>query len=595
MNLKVKIGYFMFYSELTEIYQRIEATTKRLEMIGYLIELFQKTPPDIMDKIIYLTQGKVQPDFMGLELGVGEKLTMRALSKATGYVETEVESKMVKLGDLGLVAHDLVENKKQTALFSEKLSIEKVYNSFFKIANVTGNKSQDLKFKMIAELIHDSEPLEAKYIVRSLTGKIRLGIADMTILSALSQAFASKDDTKLIEHVYNIYPDLGLLGKTLSLEGLDGLQNFKMSVGIPIRHMLAERLNSIEEILDKLGGECIFEYKYDGLRVQAHILPDKVSLFSRHLEEISDQFPDVQDILLNSVKADNAIVEGECVPINIETGELLPFQMVSRRRGRKYEIESAVLDFPIKLFLFDCLYLNGEDITEQPLLTRRNELERIINPTDRVELSNMIKTENPVKAEQFFIKSLEAGCEGLMAKNIADDSFYKSGSRGWHWIKYKREYKSELEDTLDLVIVGAFAGRGRRSGVYGALLMAVYNKSTDQYETICKLGTGFSDEMLENISEMLRDHKLEHIHPRVKSDMNADYWIEPKYVFEVVGAEISFSPIHTCAYGALKPDAGLAIRFPRFTGRVRDDKSAEDATSTDEIINMYNNQLKRIE
>jgi DNA ligase-1 len=584
----------MFYSELTDIYQRIEATTKRLEMIDHLIELFQKTPSEIMDKIIYLTQGKVQPDFIGLELGVAEKLTMRALSKATGFVEAEAEKKMIILGDLGLVAEELVENKKQTALFSERLSIEKVYTSFFKIAKATGNKSQDLKFKLIAELIHDSEPIEAKYIVRSLTGKIRLGVADMTILSALSQAFASKEDTKLIEHIYNIYPDLGLLGKTLSLEGLDGLHKFKMSVGIPIRQMLAERLNSLEEILEKLGGECIFEYKYDGLRVQAHILPDKVSLFSRHLEEISDQFPDVQEILLNSVQADNAILEGECVPINIETGELLPFQMVSRRRGRKYELESAIQDFPIKLFLFDCLFLNSEDITEKPLLTRRDELKRIITPTDRVELSTLIKTGNQEEAEQFFMKSLEAGCEGLMAKNIDEDSFYRSGSRGWHWIKYKREYKSEIDDTLDLVIVGAFAGRGRRSGVYGALLMAVYNKSTDQFETICKLGTGFTDEMLENISEMLKNHKLEHIHPRVKSDMSADYWIEPKYVFEVLGAEISFSPIHTCAYGSLKSDAGLAIRFPRFTGRIRDDKSAEDATSTEEIINMYKNQLKKI-
>jgi DNA ligase-1 len=587
-------GYIMDYSELVEIYQQIEGTTKRLEMIEHLVNLFQKTPPDILDKLIYLTQGKVQPDFKGVELGVADKLTLRALSKATGFNEQQVEKKLFELGDLGLVAEYAVANKKQTALFSEKLSVNKVYESLYKIANTTGNKSQDLKFKYIAELLHDSEPLEAKYIVRSLTGKIRLGIADMTILSALAIAFATKDEQTKIEEVYNIYPDLGMLGQTLSSKGIGGIKDFKITVGIPIRHMLAERLDSIETILEKLGNKCIFEYKYDGLRIQAHIKENKVSLFSRHLEEITDQFPDVQELLNESLDVDEAIIEGECVPINLETGELLPFQMVSRRRGRKYELETAVEDFPIKLLLFDCLYVNGEDITKLPLIERRKRLEDMITPTSRLELSNMILTSDKSEAEKFFEKSLSAGCEGLMAKSIAEDSFYRSGSRGWQWIKYKREYKSELDDTVDLVIVGAFAGQGRRSGVYGALLMAVYNKTEDRFETICKLGTGFSDEMLVKISEMVNDYKLDKEHPRINSAMKPDFWVEPRFVFEVLGAEITFSPIHTCAFGELKSDAGLAIRFPRFTGRVREDKAPEDATTSDEIINMYKNQLKKI-
>ncbi len=584
----------MYYSELVEVYQQIEATTKRLAMIEHLVGLFRKTPPDILDKLIYLTQGKVQPDFKGVELGVADKLTLRALAIATGFAEDEVEKKLIELGDLGLVADYVVANKKQTALFSEKLSVDKVYESFFKIAKVTGNKSQDLKFKLIAKLLHDSEPLEAKYIVRSLTGKIRLGIADMTILSALVQAFATKDEQAKIEEVYNYYPDLGLLGQTLSSKGIEGIKDFKITVGIPIRHMLAERLNSIEAILEKLDNKCIFEYKYDGLRIQAHVKKDKVSLFSRHLEEITDQFPDIQQLLSECLKSDNAIVEGECVPINQETGELLPFQMVSRRRGRKYELETAVEDFPIKLFMFDCLFVDGEDITKLPLIERRKKLEDIISPTTRVELSNMIVTSDKSEAEKFFEESLSAGCEGLMAKSIADDSFYRSGLRGWHWIKYKREYKSELEDTVDLVIVGAFAGQGRRSGVYGALLMAVYNKTEDRFETICKLGTGFSDEMLMKISEMVNEYKVDKVHPRIKSAMKPDFWVEPRFVLEVLGAEITFSPIHTCAFGELKSNAGLAIRFPRFTGRMREDKAPEDATTSNEIVNMYKNQLKKI-
>ncbi len=587
-------GNIMYYSELAETYQQIEATTKRLEMTRFLVDLFKKTPSEIMDKIIYLMRGKVLPDFKGLELGVADKLTLRAIAKATGFSEADAMQKLNSYGDLGLVAEELVANKKQTSLFSEKLDIDKVYSSLEKIAKTTGNRSQDMKFKLIAELLHDSEPVEAKYIVRSLTGKIRLGIADMTILDALAIAFATKEDHARIEQVYSFYPDLGSLGKTLSLQGLDGIKDYNITVGIPLRHMLAERLNSIEAIMEKLDGQAVFEYKYDGLRLQAHITPEKVSLFSRHLEDVSAQFPDVQEILHESVKVESAIIEGECVPINLETGEMLPFQMVSRRRGRKYELDSAVEDFPIKLFLFDCLYADGVDYTQQPLLTRREKLSDIVTPSPRVELSNLINTSDQAEAEKFFENSLEAGCEGLMAKAISEDSFYRAGSRGWQWIKYKRDYRSQINDTVDLVVVGGFMGHGRRSGVYGALLMAAYNDAQDRFETICKLGTGFSDEMLVSISDMLNAIKLEHKHPRIYSQMKADVWVEPKYVLEVLGAEITFSPIHTCAFGELKEDSGLAIRFPRFKGNIRDDKSPEDATTTKEMIDMYKGQLKQI-
>jgi DNA ligase-1 len=584
----------MRYSGIAETYKSIENTTKRLEMTEYLVELFQNTQPELIDKIIYLTQGKVLPDYKGIELGVADKLTLRAIAFATGYSEQEVEQKLNTVGDLGAVAEELVANKKQTALFSEKLDIEKVYSSFYKIAHTTGNKSQDLKFKLIAELLHNSEPLEARYIIRSLTGKIRLGIADMTIIDALAVAFATKEDHKTIEQSYNIYPDLGTLGKILSLEGLAGLEKFQITPGIPIRHMLAERLGSMEEIFKKLGDKCVFEYKYDGLRIQAHITPENISLFSRHLENITEQFPDAQNLLRKAVECDTAIIEGECVPINLETGELLPFQMVSRRRGRKYEIDSATEEFPIKLFLFDCLYLDGKDLTNKPLISRREQLSGIIQSNPQVELSKMIISSSPDEAENFFTQSLEDGCEGLMAKSINEDSFYRAGSRGWQWIKYKREYKSQLNDTLDLVVVGAFAGRGRRSGVFGALLMAAYDKAVDRFETICKLGTGFSDEMLKKTSQLLNDYRLDHKHPRVRSEMKADFWIEPRFVLEVIGAEITFSPIHMCAYGKLKPKAGLAVRFPRFTGRFRDDKAPEDATNAEEVINIYKSQMKKI-
>jgi DNA ligase-1 len=359
--------------------------------------------------------------------------------------------------------------------------------------------------------------------------------------------------------------------------------------------MLAERLSSIPEILEKFNGKCAFEYKYDGLRIQAHIENENIELFSRRLECITTQFPDLIEALRESFQSRNAILEGECVPIDINTGEMLPFQTVSRRRGRKYELSSAVEDFPVLLFLFDCLYSDDVDFINQNYLKRREALGKVIKETDKIKISNSLITSRNTEAEKYFEKSIESGCEGLIAKSIAEDSFYRAGARGWQWIKYKRDYKSEMIDTADLVIVGAFAGHGRRAGVYGALLMAAYNPTTFKFETVCKLGTGFTDDDLQKIYELLQN-SMENEKPKnVNSKMKADYWFMPNTVLEVLGAEITYSPIHTCAFGELKPDAGLAIRFPRFTGNWREDKGPEDTTTTSELIGMYKSQLKTLE
>jgi DNA ligase-1 len=585
----------MEYLKLAEIYEKIDATTKRLEMTDHLVDLFKSTPPNIIDKLIYLTQGKLCPDFKGVELGVADKLAVKAIAFATGYPEDEVSNQLIELGDLGLVTEDKVRTKKQTSLFSESLDIDMVYNNFEKIAGATGNKSQDLKFKLIAELLHDSSPVEAKYIVRSLTGKLRLGIADMTIIDALSIAFAEKENRAEIEHAYNICSDLGALGKALSEKGLQGAQEFKITVGIPIRAMLAERLSSISKILEKLNGHCAFEYKYDGLRIQAHIQDGNIELFSRRLECITSQFPDIIEALRESFQGKNAILEGECVPIDINTGEMLPFQTVSRRRGRKYELTSAIEEFPVVIFLFDCLYSDSDDFLNQIYQTRRKRLKSVIKENEMVKISDLLITSSEKEAEEYFEKSIDTGCEGLIAKSIADDSFYRAGARGWQWIKYKRDYKSEMTDTADLVIVGAFAGHGRRAGVYGALLMAAYNSTTSEYETVCKLGTGFSDNDLQLIHELLKETKVNIKPKNVNSKMKADFWFTPQTVIEVLGAEITFSPIHTCAFGELKTDAGLAIRFPRFTGNWRKDKGPEDATTSQELVGLYQGQLKKLE
>jgi DNA ligase-1 len=361
----------------------------------------------------------------------------------------------------------------------------------------------------------------------------------------------------------------------------------------PIRPMLAERLSSPEEILEKLGGKCVAEYKYDGERVQAHKKGNQVGLYSRRLEDISSQYPDAIELVKNQVKAKEAILEAECVAIDLETGELLPFQELMHRR-RKYGIEKAMEQYPVSLFMFDALYVDGKDLTLDAYPVRREALEKAIKENDRVKAAKHIITNNAKKLEAFFEEAIENGCEGLVCKAIGKDAVYQAGARGWLWIKYKRDYKSEMTDTVDLVIVGAFHGRGKRAGTYGALLLAAYNPDADTFETVTKCGTGFTDKDLANIPEMLQKHMIPRKHSRVQSMLEADVWFEPAVVLEILGAEITLSPIHTCAMDSIRKGSGLAIRFPRFTGNYRMDKAAEDATTSAEVTEMYRSQLKKI-
>ncbi len=589
----------MEYKIIAETYSKIESTSKRLEMTDYLVELFHTTPEDVIDKVIYLTQGKLYPDYMGIELGLAEKLTMRGITKATGIKEKTLGEMLKKYGDLGSVAEEAIKKKRQTTLFSfeeeKNLTVEKVYENFEKIAKAEGPGSQDRKIQLLAELLNLAKPIEAKYIVRTVEGKLRLGIADMTILDALSIAYGgTKELRSLVERTYNIHPDLGYIAKKLAKEGIDGVKDIKIELGIPIRAMLAERLPSLEEILAKMGGKAAFEYKYDGMRIQGHVGKDKVWLYSRRLENLTSQFPDVVEALKEAFQGEKGIFDGEAVPVDIHTGELLPFQVVSHRRGRKYEIEKAVEDYPVVLFLFDVIYLDGENLTSKPYPERREILERVINPTERVKFAHRIVSSDIGEIREFFNKAIEDGCEGLVAKSIGEESIYRAGAREFLWIKYKRDYKVEMGDTVDLVVVGAFAGKGKRKGTYGALLMTAYNPEKDRFETVCKLGSGFTDEQLAYLPRKFEDLKIENKHPRVWSEMEADYWFVPKVVLEVIGAEITLSPTHTCARDVIEKGTGLAIRFPRFTGRWRDDKSPEEATTTKELIEMYENQIKKI-
>jgi DNA ligase-1 len=582
------------YSLIAEAYEKIEATTKRLEMTDLLVGLLKSTPPEVMDKVAYLTQGRIYPDFVGTEIGVAEKLAVKALARATGSGESQIEEDMKKSGDIGETGRKFIAKKKQVTFFQQALTIEKVYETLDKMAKSSGTGAVDTKMALLAGLLAAASPSEAKYILRTVTGNLRLGIADMTVLDALAVAYGGgKEAREYVERAYNICSDLGRVAKTLVEKGIEGIKGFQVSIGEPIRPMLAERLSSAEEILEKLGGKCVAEYKYDGERLQAHKHGDEVTLFSRRLENISSQYPDAVELFRQYVKAKEAILECECVAVDTDTGEMRPFQELMHRR-RKYEIEKAIEEYPVSLFMFEALYVDGKDLTLEPYPLRRKVLEKTIRESDRVKLADRIVTGDVAELERFFLEAIENGCEGLVCKSIAKDSVYQAGARGWLWIKYKRDYKSEMNDTVDLVVVGAFHGRGKRAGTYGALLLAAYNAENDAFETVTKCGTGFTDQDLAKLPSMLEKHVVEHRHPRVDSMLKADVWFAPAVVIEVLGAEITLSPIHTCALDSVRKGSGLAIRFPRFTGNFRVDKAPEDATTASEVLEMYRNQLKKI-
>ena len=580
----------MRFADLVEVYDRIEATTKRLEMTELLVGLVRATPKEDLARVVYLTQGRIHPDYEGIELGLAEKMVTRVLAHATGLEEARIQRMWNEKGDVGLVAEEAIATRRQKSLESTPLTVAKVYENLDAIARESGEGSQERKIRLLSDLLGHASPREARYIVRMVVGKMRLGVADMTIIDALASTFATKADRDRVERAYNVCSDLGEVARVVAAKGLKGLDEIHLKLFRPIRAMLAERLETLEAILERMD-KAALEYKYDGLRVQAHVSPEKIQLFSRHLENITGQFPEIVEGLKTAVRDREAILEGEAVPVDANTGEFLPFQEVSRRRGRKTDVERMAKEFPVTLFAFDCLLRNGEDLTPRAYSDRRKNLESMMKAAEGIRLSKVHVTSDVKEAEAFFDEALQAGCEGLMAKAL--DSRYEAGARGFQWIKFKKEYSAELNDTIDLVIVGAFAGRGKRAGSYGALLMAAYDEKADVFRTTCKLGTGFDDETLRTLPERLKSRRRDRRPPRVDSKLEADVWFDPEAVLEVRGAELTISPVHTAAWDAIRPGAGLAIRFPRFTGRWRDDKGPEDATTVHELLEMYRGQLKQ--
>ncbi|MEB3774757.1 MAG: ATP-dependent DNA ligase [Desulfurococcales archaeon] len=597
----------MRFHIVAETFSAMEKVSARTQLMLTLVKLFKQTPRDVIDKVVYIIQGKLGPDWKELpELGVGEKMLVKAIALAYKTSEGAVDKLYKSIGDLGEVAERLsreYRSKRSGRMLGldafmgvkeEELTVGRVYNTLLRIAYAQGEGSRDIKLKLLSGLLAEADPLEAKYIVRFIEGRLRVGIGDATILDALSVAYGGGAHAReVIERAYNLRADLGFIARLLVEKGIDALKEIHPTVGIPIRPMLAERGRDPEEILRKVGGRALVEYKYDGERAQIHKDGGTIYIFSRRLENITRMYPDVVELARNALKPDKAIVEGEIVAIDPDTMELKPFQELMHRK-RKHDIHRVMKEVPVAVFLFEMLYSDGEDLTGKPLPERRKRLEESIAETDTFRIAESIVTANPNELWNFFLKAVEDGAEGVMVKAMHSQSYYVAGVRGWLWVKLKKDYKSEMIDTVDLVVVGAFYGKGKRGGKLSSLLMAAYNPETDTFRTVCKVATGFTDEELDRMQEMLKPLIIKHKHPRVDSKMEPDVWIEPKVVAEILGAELTLSPLHTCCYNRARQGVGISIRFPRFI-RWRLDKGPEDATTEDELFEMYRRQLRKVE
>ncbi len=589
----------MLFMDFVDTLDRLEASPGRIEKTRILSDLFKMLHTEEVDHAVYMLLGKLAPDYEGIEVGLGDKMIMRAISIASGASKDTVEGVYEKLGDLGLVAKTLLESKRGNTLLDYigtnkvSLSVAEVYSELMRIAKTSGEGSQDSKIGVLARLLSNSSPLEAKYIARIVGGDMRIGVAEPTIIDALADAFTGGDPTA-IERAFNVSSDLGFVAKTILESGLEGVRSIRVTPGRPLQPMLAERARSLEEIFERMSGVAALEYKYDGERMQAHAYDSNITLFSRRIENITHHYPDVAANLKRSVKAESYVVEGEIVAVDLDTGEMLPFQELMHRR-RKHGVKEAIEKYPARVVLFDLLYADNVDYTSKPYLERRRKLEAIVNTSEMVALSTNTIARSVSAAQEFFDSAIDSGCEGIMAKTLDESVGYQAGKRGFAWLKFKREYRSELTDTLDLVVVGGFYGKGKRAGKIGGYLLAAYNPSSDTYDTVCKVATGFSDQDLVEIPRVLEKHRIPQKHPQVNSKIEADVWYRPVVVFEIIGAELTVSPMHTAAYSKVREDKGIAVRFPRFTGKIRTDKSPTEATTVDEILDMYRSQLKKVD
>ena len=584
----------MLFKDLSEAFEELEKVSSQTEMIKILADIFKQADEDEIDKICYYTLGETAASYKKVTLGMAEKIVQQSISLASNLDIDVIKDETNNLGDLGEVAFTIIENNdnrfKTFFDIENGLTIQDIDNGLNKITMSSGSGSAEVKQKILAAMLSIASPIERKYLVRLVTRTMEFGVGEATVLNALASAFlGSKKEKPKLEAAYNLCSDIGLIAQVLDKKGLKGITKIKITLHIPMKPMLAQRVSKFNEIKQKINSTIIAaEEKYDGERIEAHKDGQTVTLFSRRLTDVTTQYPDIVENVKKYVKTDKAILDGEAVAYNDKKDVFYPFQKLMQRR-RKYNVKEYMKEIPVKYMLFDVIYRDGQSLMKKSYPERRKNLEEIIDNNNLIKVANRRLTDNLDEIDEFFQECLDNNLEGVVCKSCSPTSYYQAGARKYYWIKWKKDYASELRDTLDLVVIGAYPGRGRRRNTYGSLLCTAYNPEKDAFQTVCKLGTGFSDQELENLPQKFKT--LKKINKPARAEVlkiiEPTYYFTPKIVVEVLGAELTKSPIHTCAQDETKK--GISLRFPRFI-RWRPEKNAEDATTTTEILDMFKEQ-----
>ena len=574
----------MKFSEFAHHLEKIEQVSSRLEITRLLSELLKQLHPDEIAQSLYLMQGRIAPQYVALEFGMAEKMVSKSAQTAMNIEKKYFETELKKLGDIGQAVEQF---KKQYASFDqEDLEIVTVFDHLEQLAKESGKASQERKGNILAQLIRQLDPRSCRFLVRIPLGALRIGFSDMTVLDALSwMVQGDKGLRSVIEQAYHVRPDIGYIAQLVKKDGVSALRSVRPEVFTPILMMRAERLSSGQEIIDKIG-RCSVESKYDGFRLQIHLSNREVKLYSRSLEDMTYMYPDIVSAVLHRVTVKSAIFEGEAIGYDPMTQKLLPFQETVQRK-RKHDIEEKAKEIPLRLFVFDLLYLDGKRCIDEPFQERRKRLSQVVRTDSSGTAPILLAADNivddPQEIEQMFDEAIAQGLEGILAKKL--DGVYQAGARGWNWIKFKRSYSSKIDDTIDCLVMGYDYGKGKRTAFgIGAFLVGVYDEKLERFVTAAKIGTGLTDDEWRRLKKESDQHaiKTKPEEYEVHKLMHCDVWVKPKIVVEIKADELTKSPTHTAEY---------ALRFPRLE-RFRTDKKPEDATSLNEYRKMFEAQKK---
>lgn len=561
----------MEYLTLAEIYEKLESKSGRLDKTHIVSRILVEASKELLSKIVLLINGRVFPSWSEEELGVANQLMIKAISKSYGISESDVVKNFKKTGDLGISVEELSTKRKQITLGRKNLTIDKVFENIQLISKQVGSKSQERKLNLITELLIQAKSKEAKYIVRTILGELRIGVAEGIVRDAIAESFnISPED---VENAWFLNPDYGEIAQIAKEGGAEGLKKVKIVLGKPIMVLLAEKAPSLEDAI-KSFDKVALEYKYDGARFLVHKKDEKIWIFTRRLENVTKAFPEVAEMCKNNLKARECIVDGECVAINPKNKRPVPFQMLSQRIKRKYDIERIIKEIPVELNLFDIIYLEGKALFDQTLEKRREILKSIVKTVpEKIQLAKQLITNNMKEADTFYKEALKAGHEGLIVKNL--EAKYQSGRRvSGGWLKVK-----PVMESLDLVITGATWGTGKRVGWLGSYILSCRDPDTGKFLECGMLGTGVKEKKT-NAEDVTLQDMTKLLKPYIEFEKGNEVKIKPKVVIEVACEEIQKSPTYS---------SGYALRFPRFI-RIRIDKGADEADTTQRISTLFEMQ-----